>query len=794
MSAPRIVVDSLGKRFPLRSGTRVWSLGGLRSSLRSPGRADHFWALRDVSFSVGPGEMLGIIGSNGAGKSTLLRLLGGVGRPTCGRVEVHGSLGALLDLGTGFVPDLSGRENARLAAIVTGLLRQEADLRLPEIVAFAELEDVIDEPVRTYSSGMLMRLAFSVAVHADPDVLLVDEFLSVGDLAFQAKCQARIQALRQGGCSILLVSHGMEQIRLLCDRALWLRSGQVAACGSPDSVAAAYESAMREETLRRTPPDAAPDATAPGEQRSGSREVEITGVRLAPGDVLTSGSPLEVEIDFHAPRRVPTPVFMLSLSRPDGTICLDTNTLAARVDVPDAEGPGRIVLSFDRLELARGEYHLNVGVFETDWSHAYDFRYQHRRIVVEGAPAHCGIAAPPVRWALAAPGDTPSQEPPAVSAPVSPEREEGLVSVVIPAHNAAATLAETIRSVQAQTYPRIEILVVDDGSTDDTADIAASFAAADSRVRFLRQANAGVAAARNTGIQAARGAFIAPLDADDLWHPEKLAAQVALARDTPGVGFVYSLSRVIDENSLVVASRWPYLCRGDVYFRHLMMNFVGNGSALLIPAAVLDQVGLFNEDLRRAGIEGCEDWDLQLRIAERFPVAVTPSYLVGYRRMPGQMSRNGLRMIRSSVAVAEHYFGRSPTAPPALRRWSFGIKLAHRAVIHLRAGNPSGAAASLASAVAHDPAVGLCETWSLASTGWERLTSRVHAHPTAPSRHFLHWAPWEDADERRTAPFYNRLMQRRLDLLAACPRSGFSAVPVRHESSALVQPREAAGV
>lgn len=392
MNESLIIAESVCKRYRHR---RKVASGGREFPL----------ALRDVSFSVGPGEMLGVIGANGAGKSTLLRLLGGIGRPTTGTIRTTGRVGALLDLGGGFLGDLSGRENAMLAGVVAGLLRREMRERFDDIVAFAELEDFIEEPVRTYSTGMLMRLAFSVAVHTDPGILLVDEFLSVGDLAFQAKCHARITALRQSGCGIVMVSHGMDQVRRLCDRGLWLKQGEVAAFGNAEVVAGLYETEMHEETLRRTPEGPARQiggdvALVPRENRFGTFEMEIDSVQLQPGKIVRSGGPMAVSIGYHARSRVAAPVFVVSITREDGTVCLDTNTHLARVEVPDCVGSGSLLFTLDRLDLGAGGYFLDVGVFESNWKHAYDYHWHAHPFTVDGATDHKGLLAPPCRWVL----------------------------------------------------------------------------------------------------------------------------------------------------------------------------------------------------------------------------------------------------------------------------------------------------------------------------------------------------------------------------------------------------------
>ena len=232
---PPIRVTGLGKTFrrfhPDRPSTIQEAVAkGMHgiSRLRS---VERFWALEDVSFDVDAGRTVGLIGANGSGKSTLLRLIGRIGRPDRGRIEVRGRLGALLDLAAGFHPDLTGRENAVLSGILNGLTRKQLLERMDSIVAFAEVEDALDSPIRTFSSGMQMRLAFAVAVHTNPDILLIDEVLSVGDLAFQRKCLKRIDEFKARGCSILYVSHDVDSLGEFCDEAIWLNSGKLMAKG-----------------------------------------------------------------------------------------------------------------------------------------------------------------------------------------------------------------------------------------------------------------------------------------------------------------------------------------------------------------------------------------------------------------------------------------------------------------------------------------------------------------------------------------------------------------------------------
>jgi lipopolysaccharide transport system ATP-binding protein len=236
-----ILVENLSKRYWLRGRapmTFQQSLGKIMGFLKN---REPFWALKDVSFHIRSGEQVGLIGANGAGKSTLLRLICGIGKPTSGKTSITGRIAALLELGVGFHPHLSGRENLLVSAVVSGLTRAEAFLKYDEIVEFAGIEQFIDQPLRTYSTGMQMRLAFSVAIHVDPKVLLIDEALAVGDSHFQQKCLERIERFKLAGKTLLIVSHDMSMVRNFTTRALWLERGLLQADGPTDAVTSAYE-------------------------------------------------------------------------------------------------------------------------------------------------------------------------------------------------------------------------------------------------------------------------------------------------------------------------------------------------------------------------------------------------------------------------------------------------------------------------------------------------------------------------------------------------------------------------
>jgi lipopolysaccharide transport system ATP-binding protein len=240
----QIIVEQLSKRFWLQGEAPRTFQQAVGQMIGAARRGTPFWALQDVSFAIEAGEAVGLIGANGAGKSTLLRLLCGLGRPTSGRSRVAGRVAALLELGAGFHPNLSGRENVYVSGVVSGLRRAEVAARFDQIVEFAEVGPFIDQPLRTYSAGMQVRLAFSVAVHVDPEVLIVDEALAVGDAHFQEKCLDRLAGFRAAGKTLLLVAHDMSLVRSFCDRALWLRKGRLAADGPAELITEEYSEAL----------------------------------------------------------------------------------------------------------------------------------------------------------------------------------------------------------------------------------------------------------------------------------------------------------------------------------------------------------------------------------------------------------------------------------------------------------------------------------------------------------------------------------------------------------------------
>jgi len=405
-----IRVEGLSKKFSRYRGDRPWTFQELFSTAgRTSLKRDEFWALQDVSFSMSAGRMVGIIGRNGAGKSTLLRLVGGVGEADRGRVITQGRIGALIDLGAGFHPDLTGRENVFINGVISGLTRREVAMNFDSIVAFAELEDFIDSPLRIYSMGMQMRLAFSVAVHIQPAILLIDEVLAVGDFAYHNKCLERIAQYKAQGCAILLVSHDTGLVSKLCDEVIWLDGGKIAAHGEAQTVVSKYLAEMEAETRRRTPnSDVAQLVTAGidlklNENRFGSLEMQIEAVGLLNqhGEAireLKNGDALTILIDYFTPGPITAPIFGATITRQDGLVCWEGNTQAQTLPAKYFQERGRVSLFLERLDLAPGKYFIDVGIYHHDWTYAYDYHWHVYSIEISAGGSQKGFLLPPHAW------------------------------------------------------------------------------------------------------------------------------------------------------------------------------------------------------------------------------------------------------------------------------------------------------------------------------------------------------------------------------------------------------------
>ena len=438
---PAVTAARLSKAY--RKWGRTRAFGTLKSALlgRSLGAAlapsEVVAALSDVSFTVARGETFGVVGPNGSGKSTLLKLVAGLFKPTSGQLTVDGKVSALIELGAGFHPEISGRENVVINGVMLGLTRKEIERKLPEIVAFSGLEDFIDEPVKTYSSGMYVRLGFAVAVHVDPDILVVDEVLAVGDEAFAHRCLDTIAEFSRRGKTIFFVSHSLVLVEELCDRVLYLEHGRVKGLGDPREMLAAYrldvaagEGARlamehrKDQEILRAPahspieenpplPDAPrkQDAEPPPEQsleqktplrRWGNRDVSITGCRLLDASgveryAFRSGESVTIEIAV-APR-VPTAdfVFGIGIFTPDEVCVHGTNTEIDGFLPKSLDGPGTVRVTLPRLDLGTGTYLVDVAV-HSQRETPYDYWRGACRFQVDSEDQGAGLYRPERRW------------------------------------------------------------------------------------------------------------------------------------------------------------------------------------------------------------------------------------------------------------------------------------------------------------------------------------------------------------------------------------------------------------
>ncbi len=356
----------------------------LKERLLFAGRRKHedHWVLKGISFQVRRGEAVGLIGENGCGKSTTLKMLTKILYPDEGTITMNGRVSSLIELGAGFHPDLSGRENIYTNASIFGLSRREIDRRLEGIIAFSELEEFIDHPVRTYSSGMYMRLAFAVAINVDADILLIDEILAVGDAAFQAKCFAKMQEIKAKGTTIVIVSHAMAQLEQICERSIWIEDGVIRMDGAPRDVHPHYMERMSRKNQQRRADEASDRVMEEKDEagnlkRWGSGEARMTAVTVLDAEgkerkTYTPWEPFTVHIEYTAEKRLEDAVIGLALYREDGTLVYGTNTLIDTSEPVALEGFGAIDLRIGSLPVANGRYSVDLAIHRPDGFN-YDF-------------------------------------------------------------------------------------------------------------------------------------------------------------------------------------------------------------------------------------------------------------------------------------------------------------------------------------------------------------------------------------------------------------------------------------
>jgi ABC-2 type transport system ATP-binding protein/lipopolysaccharide transport system ATP-binding protein len=364
--------------------------------------------LDNVSFQVEKGTTFGVIGENGSGKSTLLKVITGIAKPTSGSVSVDGKVSALIELGAGFHPEISGRENIFINGIMLGLSKKEITEKFDDIVRFAELEEFIDAPVKTYSSGMHMRLGFSVAINVNPDILLIDEVLAVGDASFVPKCLDRIDDFRRRKKTILFVSHDLSTVEKICDRVVWLKHGKIQTMGEPKRVVDAYlqdVAEKQEEEFERRQQEVEVEESFAEERREnrwGKREIEIKKVRLKDLDgtekhVYSPDEGMIIEMDVMAYSRIEDFVFGIGIYNPKGISCYGTNTHLEEFIPQIIEGEGRVSFRIERLGLINGTYYLDVAAHKKD-GYPYDYHRNLYSFMISSTKKDVGILRPEHSW------------------------------------------------------------------------------------------------------------------------------------------------------------------------------------------------------------------------------------------------------------------------------------------------------------------------------------------------------------------------------------------------------------
>ncbi len=367
---------------------------------RQTGGGRDFWALRDLTFDVPHGQTLGIIGANGAGKSTILKLIAGIMRPTEGRVSVEGRVGTLIDLGAGFVPDLTGRENIYLCGALYGMAEEQIAARFDRIVTFSGLAGFLDVPVKYYSSGMYARLGFSIAIHIEAEIVLADDVLSVGDAAFQRQCVRRFEELKRSA-TILFVSHDLPRIRQVCDRVLWIKGGRLACDGAPGEVVDAYVRSLCREREAAVP--AVEPVAEPG-TRWGSGEIRITDVMTCDekGQAKTVFRPHEallIRLAYRVNGPVRDPGFCVNIMSDESVFLEGTNTFSLPQPIALREPEGMIELLYPRLPLLGGTFWLMVGATSgNNWAMPYDLWERCRAIEVLRTGVEAGLVGIEHAW------------------------------------------------------------------------------------------------------------------------------------------------------------------------------------------------------------------------------------------------------------------------------------------------------------------------------------------------------------------------------------------------------------
>jgi len=391
---PALEFNQVTKRY--RVGRGIPTLRSLFSGRKNGNGTQYHWAVKDVSFQLEPGQSLGIIGPNGAGKTTSLKLLSRVTHPTSGSVQINGRFSALIELGAGFHPDLTGRENVFLNGTILGMRKAEIKARFDQIVDFAGIGKFLDTPVKRYSSGMYARLGFAIAAHVDPEVLLVDEVLAVGDYAFRMKCYDRMNELKANGTSLVFVSHNMEDVRRVCDRGIVMYAGQKAFDGPVDEAVAEYANVLRRNasgSAKSSGPDKVGLSQRQMTHAAKIERVELVGEDGVPRSTVRSGETVYVQAEVQFLEDAPSPVFAVSIRGQNGDTVYDVTTNWLGMTTPNFKAGERAVVRYRlKMNLLDGIYSLTTDLAYADLSCYYDFLADALSFVVTGSGQVKGVA------------------------------------------------------------------------------------------------------------------------------------------------------------------------------------------------------------------------------------------------------------------------------------------------------------------------------------------------------------------------------------------------------------------
>lgn len=663
MNETAIKIENLGKRYrygevaplgdSLRTDIMDWGKGLLRlRGKKNPASAPHhetfrqvqaqrldadpnyFWALRDVNLEIKQGEIVGIIGRNGAGKSTLLKILSRITPPTTGTITYHGRVASLLEVGTGFHRELTGRENIFLNGSILGMKHAEISKQFDEIVAFAEVEKFIDTPVKFYSSGMYVRLAFAVAAHLQPEILIVDEVLAVGDFSFQRKCLGKMGEVARTGITVLFVSHNMSAIENLCGKSAVLSEGRLVFWGDTTAAVSHYVNSTAQDALADT------DLTSHSGRTSSSKTI-FHRLRLlqpdgTPRASVRLGQELVLEFTLNSPEPIRNASLEIGINTSFGLrVLTHTTRFSGQVVDLDAGKPVVIRCSVPEFLLSPGQYRLKL-VLDRSSGESYDVINDAATLTVEAADfygggllpsAAQGLVVSKVHWSfpkdpITRPVITP-QDMPRPTRNQDLDDATSLVSIIIPTKNRCQLLQRTLASVRLQTYPHWEAIVVDDDSSDDTIGQMESLSREESRIRFFRRNEepGGTNACRNLGLKIASGEYVIFLDSDDCLAPFCLEQRVNTMQHHPNLDFGVFPSYVFREQPTDTPFLWNADTAEDDIDRLLSLDVPWNITSPIWRRPALKVLGPCD-----VGLACGQDWIFHIR-------ALTKR--LSYKKFPG---------------------------------------------------------------------------------------------------------------------------------------------------------------